>query len=306
MELAVKYITAEDGVKIAYVDEGTGPVMIYQYGMGSSLDLSEEFVNQMKNFFRIIIFEIRGYGYTPYEGEISVPRIAKDLDCLIKELDLSDVILFGYSMGAAVVMSYVEQFGCDRLSKLIITDMSAKLIRDETWPYGLYQGNYTQEDADFDARDMEAGNYERWALTLIEQLMFTNSPENPRELRSSVEEIKARIAAKEHDPVIEQVLIAGMITMASEEKKKANMLYTASLGELDFRDMLKTITVPTALIYADPGSGYQPADAEYMHERIPESVLMPMKDCSHMCAMENPALLVQYVFGFCDIKIPGM
>ena len=55
MALNIKSFIADDGVEIRYADEGSGPVMIYQYGMGSSLDMTEGFIDLLKKYFRIIV-----------------------------------------------------------------------------------------------------------------------------------------------------------------------------------------------------------------------------------------------------------
>jgi pimeloyl-ACP methyl ester carboxylesterase len=83
-----------------------------------------------------------------------------------------------------------------------------------------------------------------------------------------------------------------------EEKVNAVYHYWLTMAGSDFRDVLKTITVPTAIIYANPGSGYYPATAEFIHSQIPNSILRPMPDCSHMLASEKPQLFIKYLLDF--------
>ena len=42
-----------------------------------------------------------------------------------------------WSMGAHVVFEYVRNFTCERLGKIVIIDMSPKLLKTADWHFGL-------------------------------------------------------------------------------------------------------------------------------------------------------------------------
>lgn len=296
MDLEMKIFKAPDGAEIKYVDEGTGPAVIYVYGMGSSIASATPTVKLLRGKYRIVVFDQRGYGETAPAGEMGVHQSARDAKNLMEYLGIDKYVLYGYSMGAAVVFSYVQQFGCGHLTKVMIGDMSPKLINEDGWDLGLLQGHYTREMYNADL-DIIRNDYRRFSVYLTEQLLFKHDPKNEREPYTSAEEIEARILAKEHNPLIRQALYVGMVDLP-EEKQKAVYEYWVTMASADFRPVLKTISVPTAIIYADPGSGYCPGTAEYIHSQIPNSILCPMKDGSHMCAAENPTQFMDYIFNF--------
>lgn len=74
---------------------------------------------------RVIAVDLRGHGESPKPPHgYRVARLAADLHEFLARLDLDDVALAGHSMGAAVIWSYLEQFGAARLSRLIFIDQA--------------------------------------------------------------------------------------------------------------------------------------------------------------------------------------
>ena len=60
MELERKIFTAPDGAEIKYIDVGSGPVLLYVYGMGSSITSACALVDVLKARYRVIVFDQRG------------------------------------------------------------------------------------------------------------------------------------------------------------------------------------------------------------------------------------------------------
>ncbi|MCY0097014.1 alpha/beta fold hydrolase [Hoeflea ulvae] len=69
--------------------------------------------------------------------EPSLEAAAQMLADLLEAQDLRDVVLVGWSMGAAVAWQSIEQFGADRIAGLMTVDMSPKLGCNADWPHGL-------------------------------------------------------------------------------------------------------------------------------------------------------------------------
>lgn len=285
-DFKIETFHGDDGAEIRYVDVGSGKVMLYIMGFGSSIESQAPFIEAMQEKGRIIAFDQRAFGMTPAFGEMGIHQSARDAKALLKLLKLEEVTLFGYSMGAAVIFSFVNQFGTDGLSGIILGDMSPKLINEGDWKLGLYQGWYTREMFNKDLELIHT-DYKRFALMVAEGLLFKNYPENVRDFSGTAEEIRKRILDKRND-LIAQALIQGMVDIG-EEHAKANYYYWETMAGSDFRDVLSKIDVPTIILYANPGSGYCPATAEYMESQIPGAVRIPIYGCTHMAAAESPA-----------------
>ena len=145
MELEYKTFNAEDGAEIKYIDVGEGKPFFYFYGMGSSIESQKLFIECLVKNFRCIVLDQRAYGKTAETDKDSIPRAARDGKALLDYLKIDKTVMMGYSMGGAVIFSYVQQFGCDRIEKILIGDMTPKIINEDGWNLGLYQGHYTRE-----------------------------------------------------------------------------------------------------------------------------------------------------------------
>ena len=77
---------------------------------------------------------MRGHGESekPEHG-YRIARLAKDLHDALVALELHAVSLAGHSMGCTVIWSYWDQFGDDRLSRLILIDQPATPLRWPNW-----------------------------------------------------------------------------------------------------------------------------------------------------------------------------
>ena len=281
----IKTFKAYDGAEIHYVDVGSGQPMIYVCGFGSTIASQAPFIDAMRSRGRIIVLDQRAFGTTPAAGEMGVHQSARDVRALMEALELPPVVLYGYSMGAAVTFSYISQFGTAGLSKIILGDMSPKLINEGDWALGLYQGHYTRSMYEKDL-ELIRTDYKRFALIVAEGLLFQNSPQHARNFTGTADDIRARILNKRNDPIA-QGLIQGMVYI-TEEHMAANYEYWSTMAGSDFRTVLPEIDVPALILYADPGSAYSPATAAYMKSQLPNAALMPIYGCTHMAASENP------------------
>ena len=102
-DFKIETFHGDDGAEIRYVDVGSGKVMLYIMGFGSSIESQAPFIEAMQEKGRIIAFDQRAFGMTPAFGEMGIHQSARDAKALLKLLKLEEVTLFGYSMGAAVI-----------------------------------------------------------------------------------------------------------------------------------------------------------------------------------------------------------
>lgn len=136
----MKAIATNDGVSLAFSDEGTGQPVIFVPGYTISKETwsmqTEVFLN---HGYRVISLDRRSHGTSgrPSYGQ-RMSRHGKDLYDLIHALDLNNVLLIGNSMGASTIFAYVSLFGDDRLRGIVDIDQTPKMMNDETWGFGMY------------------------------------------------------------------------------------------------------------------------------------------------------------------------
>lgn len=131
-------ITTGDGVRIAYEERGTGRPLVLIPGWGASWRWFERQLNGLSGEFQVIAVDPRFHGRSgkpDFGGRVS--RSARDIDELLAALDLEDVLLVGWSIGAAHVLCYFDLFGSARISAYGIVCGSPKPMNEEGWSNGF-------------------------------------------------------------------------------------------------------------------------------------------------------------------------
>ena len=131
-------IDTSDGVRIAYEERGEGRPLLLIPGWGASARWFEKQLAALADRFRVIAVDPRFHGQSDkadHGGRVA--RNAKDVRDLIEALDLRDVVLVGWSIGAAHLFSYFELFGSDRIGAYAIVCGSAKPLNEEGWSNGF-------------------------------------------------------------------------------------------------------------------------------------------------------------------------
>ena len=278
----------DDETEIEYADlGGSGPVLLFIPGYSLATDLVLPALSKYREDYRIVTLTLRGFGGanpkkakgSEEKGEISISQAARDVHALISHLNLSKCILVGYSMGSHVAFSYIEQFGCEDIARLVILDMTPNLINDDTWDLGLYQGHYTKERSLVDLSLMKKDYIKGFNQYFFHQAAI---PHNREEARDYIFTKKMREDIEEYAKWYNIPNLTGDILMYVDPKKWSLFAtYWKDMCSQDFRTMLKNITVPTGILYATPGSLYDDKTASYLEKRIPTSKAYPIKNSVH-------------------------
>lgn len=70
---------------------------------------------------RVVVYDRRGFGKSsqPWEG-YDYDTLAADLDVVMRDLDLRDATLVGFSMGGGEVARYIARHGTDRVAQAVL------------------------------------------------------------------------------------------------------------------------------------------------------------------------------------------
>ncbi|MDO5476679.1 MAG: alpha/beta hydrolase [Eubacteriales bacterium] len=260
----MSYFTLKNGEKLYYEDKGQGQdTLIMLHGWTSNHEIYLEPVKTLQNQARCIIYDHRGHGGSKNanSGSPTMETLAEDLNEIIQGLSLSNITLLGWSMGAGVVFNYVRLFGCDALRQIVLCDMTPKQLNDEEWKLGLYQGRYTREDMERNAGQDFYTLYKEFAIGAIPRLKKIPGFLLKRPL-------KKRLAG------------------CDEATLKS---LSASMKAQDNRPTVSQITVPVTYFYADPGSLFSPALADWYKDHITapyRAVCFP--ESTHMLVSDHP------------------
>jgi non-heme chloroperoxidase len=127
-------------IKIHYEDHGSGRpiVLIHGYPLdGNSWERQER--DLLANGYRVIAYDRRGFGRSdqPTLG-YDYDTFASDLKVLMDDLDLSDTVLVGFSMGTGEVIRYLATYGSERVRKAaLLGAIPPFLLKTDDNPEGV-------------------------------------------------------------------------------------------------------------------------------------------------------------------------
>lgn len=111
-DVPVDELTAPDGIRLAYRDIGTGPLVMLLHGIGADAALNWDATGigpiLVEHGYRTVALDLRGHGASdrPYEPTAyHDSRFAADASALLDHLRAETCHLVGYSLGALIALS---------------------------------------------------------------------------------------------------------------------------------------------------------------------------------------------------------
>ncbi|MCY6957019.1 alpha/beta fold hydrolase [Clostridium brassicae] len=266
----MSYILTDDNVKIFYKDKGIGENIVFIHGWASSMISFAIPAYYLSKKYRVITYDLRGHGKSDVTDKgLTINRFATDLQELLEQLNLKNVVLVGWSMGAHVLFKYIDMFGCDRLKGIGIVDMSPKLIRDDSWELGLYKGNFEKEDnlKALQEMDMDWQKYiEKFTRTLVPEL---------------------------DEKQFKYIMKGNLMNDPHVIKNMWNEMVNG-----DYRDVLRKIDVPTLILYGEKSTLYTEEVPKYLNEQITNTKMERFNGCTHLLVMEDTDKFIKVIDKF--------
>lgn len=106
-----------DGNTLHYVSYGEGPPVVFIHGLGGSANVWHGVMQAMKQHHHCVAPDLRGHGRSQGRGKFSIEGWAKDVQRLIRHLELPSVTLVGHSLGTLVAQHLAQSSPetCDQL-----------------------------------------------------------------------------------------------------------------------------------------------------------------------------------------------
>lgn len=126
--------TTNDGVGLHYVEAGSGKPLVLIPGWSQSAAQFKHQLSGLSDRYRVIAIDMRGHGESakPDHG-YHIERLSADVHEFLVGNNLNGVTLLGHSMGSSVIWGYWQQYGPDRLSKLILDDQMPMITANPAW-----------------------------------------------------------------------------------------------------------------------------------------------------------------------------
>ena len=213
-------------VSLAYQDVGSGHPVVLIHGWPASHAMWQYQLAELpKHGIRAIAYYRRGFGHSskPWDG-YDYDTLSDDLSALLEKRDLQDVTLAGFSMGGGEVARYMGRHGGKRVSKVIfVSAVTPYLMKTDDNPDGVDPSIFTQ---------MLEGLNKDWPdflSTFGKQFFNVGMLKHP----------------------VSQATLDWMQHLVLQASLKATLDCVHAFSRTDFRNDLKSVSVPSLVIHGD-------------------------------------------------------
>jgi len=258
------------GLQVHVRDEGLAddpvPVMLI-HGTSSSLHTWEPWVKALKAQRRVITMDLPGFGLTGpnQENDYSTTAYVRFILDLMDSLHLSKVVLGGNSLGGEIAWE-VAAAAPARVDKLILVDAAGYAFTPKSIPVG------------FQIARMPAMSW------VMDHCL-------PRSMvESSVKNVYGR-----PEKVTPALVDRYEAMMLREGNRPALRQRIQQLAIGDHAELIKTIRVPTLILWGGKDQLIPPENAAWFQRDIANSKLIMFDELGHVPQEENPVVTVAAV-----------
>ncbi len=135
-----QYIEIDRNLRLDVRDWGMGKPILFVAGWPFGYEIFEyQFSSLTQSGYRCIGISMRGFGQSskPW-GDHTYDVFADDLKAALDTLDVDNVTLVGFSMGAAIVLNYMSRHRGARIANLALCGAAAPSFTIRTgFPFGI-------------------------------------------------------------------------------------------------------------------------------------------------------------------------
>ncbi|WP_248292441.1 alpha/beta fold hydrolase [Actinomycetospora sp. TBRC 11914] len=225
---------------------------------------------------QVVLFDFVGAGgsdLTAWNPEryASLHGYARDILEIVEELDLTDVVIVGHSVGAIIALLAVAQ-APERFSGLVLVSPSPRFLDDPP-----YRGGFTEQDIEELLEALDS-NYLGWSATVAPMIM--GNPERP-DLAAELTNSFCRT-----DPDIARHF--ARVTFTSDNR--------ADLGRVD---------VPTLVLQVRHDALAPVEVGTFVHEAVRDSRLTVLETSGHCPHLSAPDDVVAAIREFLAAAVPS-
>jgi pimeloyl-ACP methyl ester carboxylesterase len=239
----VKYAQSADGIDIAYQTVGRGPIdIVHVSGFISNLDMIWEIPSmsarhrRFAEMGRLIAFDKRGTGVSDRTlGFGSAADRMEDIRAVVDAARVDRAVLYAISEGGPLALLFAATYP-DRVSKLVLYGTFARILRGPGYPQGR------DPDETYALIHQVAEN---WGTGRVMRMFIPDAPE-------------------EAEPILARYERSSCTPKMAEEILRKNV-------EMDVREILPTIGVPTLVVHTTGDPIVPVANGRYLAEHIPEA-----------------------------------
>jgi pimeloyl-ACP methyl ester carboxylesterase len=254
------------GMRVRYVREGTGPVIVLLHGSGSSLDAFDAVARRVRDRCEVVRVDLPGFGLTGPrpDRDYRIETYTRFLDQLLSQLEIGSAVLVGNSLGGNIAWRYTLDFP-DRVRGLVLVNATG--YPEKSLP-----------DAIRLARN-----------PMIGRLLRRWGPRGgvARNLRTAVG----------RTGVVDDALIARVHAITSRPGNRGAFVDFANTDQVDRSQEIARIALPTLVVRGDL------IDGQHFARDIAGSRELVIPGVGHLLPEEAPAELADAVLSFIDQEL---
>jgi pimeloyl-ACP methyl ester carboxylesterase len=237
----VRYARSADGIDIAYQTAGAGPIdIVHVSGFISNLDMIWDIppmaarYRRFAEIGRLIAFDKRGTGLS--DRTLGFGSAADRMDDIRAVMDAAKVdraVIYAISEGGPLALLFAATYP-DRVSKLVLYGTFARILAGPDYPQG--------RDSD-ETYTLISAVAEAWGTGQVMGMFIPDAPE-------------------------EALSVLGRYERTSCSPQMAEEILRKNV-EIDVREVLPTISVPTLVVHATGDPIVPIANGRYLAENIP-------------------------------------
>lgn len=264
------FLTLPDGVPMYYEDQGEGPALVLIHGWTMNGTFWAQNVPALSSSHRVINVDLRGHGQSgKTDAGHTIAQYAADVHFLIRQLGVDSATLVGWSMGTAVVLSYVQQFGTDTIRSAVLVDQSPRFLSAPGWDFPLF-GSYTPADM----AELVQGLHHARPLVVKPFVADCFAEEPPAEVVDAV------------------------YAETTKTSTSAAAAVWFDMAYADFRSVLPDLDVPTLLAYGAKSKIFPGDLDQWMATQLPDATVVPFEQSGHAPFSEEPERFNEVLLDF--------
>lgn len=256
-----------DDFIMAFQDSCDKPALLLIHGFPLNSNMWLPQLEDLDNFVRVIAPDLRGHGESDNVlGPYSVKMLADDCADLLGHLAVATpFVVCGLSMGGYVALEFYRRYP-EFVAGLILTATRAVADTEEG-----------KANRDKTAESVKANGVQVLSQGMLSKLVSPTTLDSDPELVAFVEEM------------MNATSVEGAVGALQAMKDRPDS--TPTLGEID---------VPVLIIHGADDQIVPVAEAEAMHDAIPDSHLVVIPDAGHLPNLEQPDAFNDAVIDFLE------
>lgn len=253
-------------MKLNYIEQGSGPVIILIHGMFGSLSNLGMLARSLVDQCRVISVDLRNHGDSPHAQQMNLASMAGDIIELMDNLNISSASLIGHSLGGKIAMQ-VALNSPFRVQSLVVADIAPV----------TYSGGQDQALA---------------ALAALSQLRIDSRSAADQVMSEYIEEAPTRAFLLKNLARDDQGNLSLKLNMASIVDNYATALVAAPSGD--------SYVGPTLFLKGGDSAYIQDKHRPIIEKMFPRVQLQVVANAGHWLHAEQPQIFNNLVAEFLE------